>query len=72
MIYKSLICLVLVPTVIGCSSSPYEPVNQTEPIRSMDNFFSGGRTSGYPAPPDYSYRRSPDYDDPYGSYSPRY
>jgi hypothetical protein len=58
MIYKSLLCVVLVGSVIGCSSSPYEPVNQTEPIRSMDDFFSGGRTSGYTASPDYSYRRA--------------
>jgi hypothetical protein len=62
MTYKYLFCVVWVGSVIGCSSSPYEPVNQTEPIRSMDNAFSGGRTSGYPASPDYSYRRAPNYD----------
>jgi hypothetical protein len=72
MIYKSLLCLALAGSVIACSSSPYEPVNQTGPIRSMDSFFSGGRTSGYAASPGYGYRRAPGYDYPDGSYSPRY
>jgi hypothetical protein len=42
--------------LMGCSSSPYAPVNQSGPIRSMDSFFSGGRTD-YP-PPGY-YRGAP-------------
>jgi hypothetical protein len=66
--------LILVPAcVAACSSSPYNPVNQTTPVRQMDSFFSGGRTD-YPPPqpgyndtppPNYGYQRG--YDT--GSYS---
>jgi hypothetical protein len=72
MVYKSLFCLVLVGSGIGCSSSPYEPVNETEPIGSMDDFFSGGRTSAYSASSDYNYRGAPNYDTRPNHYNPRY
>jgi hypothetical protein len=37
----------------GCTSDPYAPINQTTPIRQMDNAFdpSGSRFYGHPAPP---------------------
>ena len=57
--------LALGVSLVGCSSSPYEPVNQTGPVRSMDSFFSGGRTDYNTPPPGY-YRREPP---PYRGYS---
>ena len=41
----------------GCSSSPYEPINQTGPIRAMDRFFSGGATDAYTPPAGYHPQR---------------
>ena len=41
----------------GCTSDPRAPVNQTFPIRQMDNFFDS--LAGAPSPPDYT--RQPGY-----------
>lgn len=54
MVRPVLIGLMLVGSLTACSSSPDAPVNQTGPIRSMDSFFSGGRTD-YPPPRHYRY-----------------
>lgn len=39
----------------GCTSDPYAPINQTTPIRQMDNAFdpSGSRYYQHPAPAPY-------------------
>lgn len=65
MIRLILVGLALGASLVGCSSSPYEPVNQTGPVRSMDSFFSGGRTD-YNTPPPAYYRSGPP---PYRGYS---
>ena len=36
--------LLFVLWLTACSSSPYEPINQSGPIRALDRFFSGGAT----------------------------
>ena len=46
--------------LVGCSSSPYEPINQSGPIRAMDSFFSGGRTDRYTPPAGYRPQREPE------------
>jgi hypothetical protein len=46
--------------VVGCSSSPYEPINQSGPIRAMDRFFSGGATDAYTPPPGVRPQRQPE------------
>jgi hypothetical protein len=60
-----LICILLLAILIsGCTSDPYAPVNQTTPIRQMDNAFEGRPVN---APPSgYQYQRDRDYDT-YGS-----
>ena len=40
----------LVITLAACSASPYEPINQSGPIRAMDRFFSGGAIDAYTPP----------------------
>ena len=46
-----LVCVLL--EISGCTSDPYAPINQTTPIRQMDNAFEG-RTIDSP-PPGYRY-----------------
>jgi hypothetical protein len=41
--WVALLCLV------GCSSSPYAPINQVTPIKQMDEFFAYWNTPRYPA-----------------------
>jgi hypothetical protein len=55
----------------GCSSSPYEPVNQTPPIRAMDNFFRSLPPRSAP-PANYGYEPgyAPAYAQP--GYAPAY
>jgi hypothetical protein len=58
-------CLLFVGLVLaGCTSDPTAPVNQTFPIRQMDNFF--GSLAGPPAAPDYT--RQPGYAPAYPPY----
>jgi hypothetical protein len=52
----------------GCTSDPSAPVNQTFPIRQMDQFF--GSLSAPPAPP-VDYTRQPGYAPAYPEYSPQ-
>ena len=59
-----LVCVLLATLISGCTSDPYAPINQTTPIRQMDNAFEG-RTIDSP-PPGYRYQRDRDYDT-YGS-----
>jgi hypothetical protein len=59
-----LISIGLVILISGCTSDRYAPINQTAPIRQMDNAFEG-RAINAP-PPGYRYRRKRD-DDAYGS-----
>ncbi|HYZ22793.1 MAG TPA: hypothetical protein VE690_11615 [Rhodopila sp.] len=56
----------------GCSSSPYEPVNQTPPIRAMDNFFRSLSPPTAPPPAEYGYGSgyAPAYPQP--GYAPAY
>ena len=49
----------------GCTSDPAAPVNQTFPIRQMDNFFN----SLAAAPPAPDYTRHPGYAPAYPPYS---
>jgi hypothetical protein len=46
--------------VAGCSPSPYEPINQSGPIRAMDRFFSGGAIDAYTPPPGVRPQRQPE------------
>jgi hypothetical protein len=34
--------------LVGCSSSPYAPINQVTPIKQMDEFFTYWNTPQYP------------------------
>ena len=55
-----LIGILLANLISGCTSDPYAPVNQTTPIRQMDNAFEGRPVN---APPlEYQYQRDRDYD----------
>jgi hypothetical protein len=54
----------LITLILGCTSDRYAPINQTTPIRQMDNAFEG-RPINAP-PPGYRYQRNRDYD-AYGS-----
>jgi hypothetical protein len=55
--HRRWLLILLAVSLAGCSSSPYNPVNQTTPIRQMDSIFSGGRTDYPPPPPGYGYER---------------
>jgi hypothetical protein len=57
--YQFLVCIMLAILISGCTSDPYAPINQTTPIKQMDNAFKG-RPINAPPP---GYR---DYDT-YGS-----
>jgi hypothetical protein len=46
--------------VAGCSSSPYQPINQFGPIRAMDRFFSGGTIDAYTPPAGVRPQRQPE------------
>jgi hypothetical protein len=46
--------------VAGCSSSPYQPINQLGPIRAMDRFFSGGAIDAYTPPAGVRPQRQPE------------
>jgi len=63
MIRLSIAGLALGAFLMGCSSSPYAPANQSGPIRSMDSFFSGGRTDYSTPPPAYHRDEPPPYRD---------
>ncbi len=56
--YQFLVGIMLATLISGCTSDPYAPINQTTPIKQMDNAFEG-RPINAPPP---GYR---DYD--YGS-----
>jgi hypothetical protein len=64
------VCTLLVALASGCTSDPYAPINQTTPIRQMDNAFEGRPVNA--PPPGYRYQRAPDYDaygaQPYSRY----
>ena len=47
--------LVVCTFLPGCTADPRAPVNQTFPIRQMDNFFDSLAAS--PSPPDYTRQR---------------
>jgi hypothetical protein len=65
-----LVSILLAILITGCTSDPYAPINQTTPIRQMDNAFEG-RPINAP-PPGAPYQRHREYDD-YGSRPyPRY
>jgi hypothetical protein len=55
-------CLFCIAGLIlaGCTPDPYAPINQTTPIRQMDNVFEG-RPMNAP-PPGYAYPRERVYD----------
>ncbi len=55
-----LVCILLLNLIAGCTSDPYAPVNQTTPIRQMDNAFEGRPVNA--PPPGYQYQRDRDYD----------
>jgi hypothetical protein len=57
--YQFLVGIMLATLISGCTSDPYAPINQTTPIKQMDNAFEG-RPINAPPP---GYR---DYDT-YGS-----
>ena len=44
----------------GCSSDPYQPINQFGPIRAMDRFFSGGGIDAYTPPAGVRPQRQPE------------
>ena len=59
----------------GCTSDPYAPVNQTTPIRQMDDAFdpAGSRYYHGAAAPAAPYDRTAPVDDPRAGYaSPSY
>jgi hypothetical protein len=47
-------------TLTACSSSPYNPINQSGLIRAMDRWFSGGEIDRYTPPPGYRPQRQPE------------
>jgi hypothetical protein len=49
----------------GCTSDPNAPVNESFPIRQMDQFF-GSLSGRLPSPPDYT--REPGYAPAYPPY----
>ncbi len=53
----------------GCTSDPNAPVNESFPIRQMDQFF-GSLSGRPPPPPDYgaNYTREPGYAPAYPPY----
>nr|WP_294556025.1 hypothetical protein [uncultured Rhodopila sp.] len=61
--YWSRLLVVACTSLAGCTSDPNAPVNQTFPIRQMDNFFDSLAAS----PPDYT--RQPGYAPAYPPYS---
>ena len=67
--YKFLVCVLPVMSISfimgGCTSDPYAPINQSTPIRQMDNAFnpSGSRYYKHTAPPP-AYPRQGDYASP--------
>jgi len=46
--------------VAGCSSSPYQPINQFGPIRAIDRFFSGGAIDAYTPSAEVRPQRQPE------------
>jgi hypothetical protein len=58
--------LVAVLCVAACTSDPDAPINQTFPIRQMDNFFRQFTGSPGPTPP---YTREPGYAPAYPPYA---
>ena len=58
--YQFLVCTLLATSISGCTSDPYAPINQTTPIRQMDNAFEG-RPINAPPPGyrDYDYGSQP-------------
>jgi hypothetical protein len=62
--YQFLVSILLATLIWGCTSDPYAPINQTTPIKQMDNAFKG-RPINAP-PPGYQYQHDRDYD-AYGS-----
>lgn len=63
--YWSRFLLIVCASLTGCTSDPSAPVNQTFPIRQMDNFFNSLAAS--PRPPEYT--RQPGYAPAYPPYS---
>lgn len=61
----SISLLIVGLSLSGCTSDPGAPVNQTFPIRQMDNFFDS--LAAAPRPPDYT--RQPGYAPAYPPYS---
>jgi hypothetical protein len=56
----SLAGILLITLISGCTSDPYAPINQTTPIRQMDNAFEGRPVNA--PPPGYRYQHDRDYD----------
>jgi hypothetical protein len=67
--YPFLIVALTGLAMAGCSSSPYEPVNQTAPIRAMDNFFRSLPPRSGP-PEAYDHEHEPGYAPAYPPYQP--
>jgi hypothetical protein len=63
--YRICFLLIVGLSLFACTSNPNAPVNQSFPIRQMDNFFDSLAAS--PAPPDYT--RQPGYAPAYPPYS---
>jgi hypothetical protein len=72
--YKFLVCALPVAfisfTIGGCTSDPYAPVNQSTPIRQMDNALdpSGSRYYERTAPPPAAQYPPSGYASPYSRY----
>ena len=59
-----IVSLIAAVLLAGCTSDPRAPVNQSFPIKQMDNFFNGG-----PVPePEPDYTHEPGYAPAYPPY----
>ena len=58
--YQFFFGIMLATLISGCTSDPYAPINQTTPIKQMDNAFEG-RPINAPPPGyrDYDYGSQP-------------
>ena len=74
--YVAVALLVAGVTLIGCTSDPNAPVNQSFPVKQMDQFFDSlsppppatGYRSSTPYPPNTQYTHVPGYAPAYPPY----
>jgi hypothetical protein len=64
--YLALALMITGMALAGCTSDPNAPVNQSFPIRQMDQFFGSRSPSQVPEPEDYT--REPGYAPAYPAY----